>query len=99
MSHFYTPDPFGNAGWRKRCFDIIFGYETRAGRVFDVVLVIIILISVGVILADSVAVLNQRFGSQFVALEWFFTLLFTVEYVVRLLAVRQPLRYAKSFLD
>lgn len=97
MSRFHAPDPFDSVGWRKRCFDIIFGYETRAGRGFDVALVIIILISVGVILADSVAVLNQRFGSQFIALEWFFTLLFTVEYLVRLLAVREPLRYARSF--
>lgn len=97
MSRFYAPDPFDSKGWRKRCFDTIFGYETPAGRGFDVALVIVILLSVGVILADSVAVLNQRFGAQFMALEWFFTLLFTVEYLIRLWAVREPLRYARSF--
>ncbi|MFO7578996.1 ion transporter [Nitrosomonas halophila] len=97
MSRFHAPDPCDSEGWRKRCFDIIFGYETQAGRGFDVALVVIILISVGVILADSVAVLNRRFGPQFIALEWFFTLLFTVEYLVRLWAVREPLRYARSF--
>lgn len=97
MSRFHAPDPFDSKGWRKRCFDVIFGYETAAGRAFDVALVIVILMSVGVILADSVASLNQRFGSHFITLEWFFTLLFTVEYLVRLWAVREPLRYAKSF--
>jgi voltage-gated potassium channel len=97
MSRFYAPDPFDRKGCRTRCFDVIFGYETTAGRVFDVALVIVILISVGVVLADSVAELNQRFGMQFMALEWFFTLLFTVEYMVRLWVVRQPVRYARSF--
>jgi voltage-gated potassium channel len=97
MSRFHAPAPFDSDGWRKRCFDTIFGYETRAGRAFDVALVIVILISVGVVLADSVSELNQRFGRQFFALEWFFTLLFTVEYLARLWAVREPLRYARSF--
>lgn len=97
MSRFHAPDPFDSDGWRKRCFDTIFGYETRAGRAFDVALVVIILTSVGIVLADSIAELNHRFGRQFFALEWFFTLLFTVEYLVRLWAVREPLRYARSF--
>jgi voltage-gated potassium channel len=97
MSRFHAPDPFEREGWRKRCFDIIFGYETRACRGFDVALVIVILVSVGVILADSVSALHQRFRAQFRALEWFFTLLFTVEYLLRLWAVREPLRYSRSF--
>lgn len=97
MSRFYTPDPFDKKGCRTRCFDVIFGYESIAGRVFDVALVVVILISVGVVLADSVAALNQRFGVYFRALEWFFTLLFTVEYMLRLWIVRQPVRYARSF--
>lgn len=97
MSRFHAPDPFDSNGWRRKCFETIFGYETRAGRVFDVALVMVILVSVGVVLADSVAALHQRFGAWFMALEWFFTLLFTVEYLVRLWAVREPLRYASSF--
>lgn len=97
MSRFYAPEPFDTKSWRTRCFDIVFGYETIAGRVFDVALVIIILISVGVVLADSVSALNHRFGTHFMALEWFFTFLFTVEYVVRLSIVRKPIRYARSF--
>ncbi len=97
MSYFHAPDPFDSNRWRKRCFDVIFGYETPAGRFFDVALVISILLSVGVVLADSIASLNQRFGEQFFALEWFFTLLFTLEYAVRLWAVRNPLRYVRSF--
>ncbi len=97
MSRFHAPDSCDNEGWRKRCFDIIFGYDTLAGRAFDVALVIVILASVAVVLADSVASLNQRFGVQFMALEWCFTFLFTIEYVVRLWIVRESVRYARSF--
>ena len=97
MSRFYAPDPLNSKGWRSRCFDIVFGYESKAGRVFDVALVIVILASVAVVFADSVAALKHRFGMQFMALEWFFTVLFSVEYVVRLWIVRQPIRYARSF--
>lgn len=97
MSYFHTPDPFDSNTWRKKCFEVIFGYDTPAGRFFDVALVIGILLSVGVVLADSVVSLNQRFGEQFFALEWLFTLLFTLEYAVRIWVVRKPLRYARSF--
>jgi voltage-gated potassium channel len=97
MNHFHVPDPFGSDGWRKKCFDVVFGYKSQAGQIFDVALVIVILLSVGVILADSVNSLNQRFGALFFKLEWFFTLLFTIEYFFRLWVVRRPLHYAKSF--
>lgn len=97
MSRFHAPDPCDSEGLRKRCFDIVFGYDSPAGRAFDVALVIVILVSVLVVLADSVSALNQRLGALFNALEWSFTLLFTVEYVVRLWIVRQPIRYARSF--
>lgn len=97
MSRFHAPDSCDSEGWRKRCFDIVFGYDTPAGRTFDVALVIVILASVGVVLADSISSLNQRFGVQFMALEWGFTFLFTIEYVVRLWIVREPVRYARSF--
>lgn len=97
MSGLQVPAPCESSIWRRRCYDTIFGYETTAGRLFDVALVVVILVSVGVVLADSVATLNQRFGPQFFALEWCFTVLFTLEYGVRLWAVREPWRYAKSF--
>ena len=97
MNRFHAPDPVSNDGWRKRCFETIFGYSTRSGRAFDVGLVVAILASVAVVLADSVAALHALFGPQFLVLEWGFTALFTLEYAVRLWAVRNPWRYARSF--
>ena len=97
MAQLFHPESPRDKTWRERWFNVIFGYETAAGRGFDVVLIAAILISVIVAAMDSVGELHQRHGDLFYALEWGFTLLFTVEYVVRLLIVRHPLRYARSF--
>lgn len=85
------------SGWRLRLYQIVFESETPAGRAFDKVLVVAILLSVAVVIADSVPSLQQRQPAAFHATEWFFTILFTVEYAARLLCVERPLRYARSF--
>lgn len=87
----------GDGGWRDRAFEVIFGHETPAGRGFDIALIVTILASVLVAMLDSVAGVHQAWGSTFYLLEWGFTLVFTVEYVARLLVVARPLRYARSF--
>ncbi|HQC84635.1 MAG TPA: ion transporter, partial [Rhodoferax sp.] len=77
-------------GWRLRLYTIIFEADTRAGRLFDQWLIAIILASVTVVVLDSVHGINARLGTVFDILEWGFTLVFTVEYVARLLCVRHP---------
>jgi len=90
--HFGDP----GSGWRLRLFTIIFEADTRAGRAFDLVLLACILVSVAVVMLDSVGTVHARWGKLFFVMEWFFTLLFTAEYVLRLLCVRYPLRYVTS---
>jgi voltage-gated potassium channel len=85
------------AAWRERVFAVIFGVETRAGRAFDVVLLWSILLSVAAVMLESVAGIRAAWGGELRALEWVFTGLFTVEYALRLIAVRAPQRYATSF--
>lgn len=85
------------AGWRLRAYTVIFEADTVAGRRFDVLLIAAILVSVAVVVAESMESMERRFGVALVALEWFFTALFTLEYVLRLACVRRPLRYATSF--
>jgi voltage-gated potassium channel len=85
-------------GWRRRLFVIIFESDTRAGRAFDVALLLLILLSVTVVMLDSVASIHDAWGSLFTTLEWVLTAVFTVEYVLRLTCVRHPLRYATSGL-
>jgi len=84
-------------GWRRRLYVIVFESETPAGRAFDKVLVVAILVSIAVVIADSVPSLHTRHRTAFDVAEWFFTLLFTAEYVARLVSVEKPVRYATSF--
>jgi voltage-gated potassium channel len=84
-------------GLRARLYAIIFESDTRAGRLFDLTLVIVILLSVAAVVLDSVEAISANHGDVLNAFEWMFTLLFTVEYLARLYCVRKPLRYATSF--
>ena len=82
---------------RQRLFEVVFHAEDRPGRVFDVVLIVAILGSVAVVMLDSVESIREHYYGAFQAAEWFFTVLFTAEYVLRLSIVRRPARYAFSF--
>ena len=84
-------------GWRLRWYTIIFEADTQAGRRFDQILIGIILLSIAVVMADSVEAVNRVNARAFTVAEWCFTLLFTVEYIARLVCIRNPWRYATSF--
>ena len=83
--------------WRKKLHEIIFEADTSAGKLFDVVLICAIILSVIVVILDSVAIYQEKIGVYLYAAEWVFTVMFSVEYILRLLSVRRPLRYARSF--
>lgn len=89
-------NPASEDGWRRRWFDIIFRHDTPPARNFDLLLVLAIVTSVSVIVADSVADIHARYGGWLYGLEWGFTLLFSAEYALRLATVKRPLRYALS---
>jgi voltage-gated potassium channel len=91
--------PFGKppSGLRRRMHEVIFESDTRAGRAFDTFVIAAILVSVVVVMADSVRTWNALYRDQFQAAEWFFTALFTLEYIARLASVQHPWRYARSF--
>ena len=84
-------------GWREILFEVIFEADTPAGKWFDIVLIVCILLSVATVMLDSVSDINAGYGRLLQAVEWFFTILFTVEYILRLLCVGKPVRYAVSF--
>ena len=83
-------------GWRLRLYIIIFEADTRLGRAFDLALLGLIVLSVGIVMLDSVEAIRAQWGTLFSWLEWFFTIVFSIEYILRLLCVRKPLRYATS---
>ncbi len=82
---------------RQRIYTTIFGTDTPAGRNFDLILIIAILISVSAVILDSIAWVHQRYGDQLYLLEWCFTLAFTAEYAARLYSSPNPRAYATSF--
>lgn len=83
--------------FRARLHEIVFEADTTAGKAFDVSVLICIVLSVTAVMLESVSRVRAQYGEQLRGLEWFFTILFTIEYVLRLTAVRRPLRYTFSF--
>ena len=82
---------------RKKLYDVIFKADTPAGKAFDVVLIICIVASVGVVMLDSIRSMHDQYQSLLYGLEWFFTVLFTIEYILRLYCVPSKFKYATSF--
>ena len=87
----------GRRRWQRKLFIVIFGHHTRGGRMFDVALLVAILASVLVVMLDSVEGIRARHGPLLYGLEWAFTILFTIEYVLRLACVENKRKYALSF--
>jgi voltage-gated potassium channel len=85
------------APWRDTAYRVIFGHDTPAGRAFDVALIVAILASVAAVMVESIRSVRAEYGSLLLAIEWGFTILFTLEYALRLACVHRPLRYATSF--
>ena len=86
------------APWKDRLHQIIFEADTPAGKAFDVALIIAICLSVGVVVLSTTQSGQQDpLKSIYLTLEWVFTILFTVEYITRIIIVRRPLRYIFSF--
>src|SRR5690606_13043303 len=82
---------------REKIFEIIFEADTPWGKLFDVALLITILFSVALVMLESVPGINAKYHHILVVLEWVVTILFTIEYVLRLYCVRKPWRYFFSF--
>ncbi|HLA33195.1 MAG TPA: ion transporter [Pseudomonas sp.] len=86
-----------SADWRQRLYIIIFHTDTPAGQRFDRWLLLAILASLLVVMLDSLSDVHRQYGELLLGLEWGFTVLFAIEYVVRLYCSPKPLRYAFSF--
>ncbi|MEM8593595.1 MAG: ion transporter [Pseudomonadota bacterium] len=86
-----------NETFKEATYRIIFGTNSPAGRNFDLALIMAIIVSVVVIALDSIDAVHSRYTQELFVIEWFFTLLFTLEYALRLYCSPHPKGYAKSF--
>lgn len=82
---------------RDQIHEIIFEADTKWGKRFDVIVMILIAASVFTVMLESVSSIQWQYSRIFYILEWIFTIIFTIEYALRLYSVRYPLRYATSF--
>ncbi len=88
----------GSTSWRGKLHQTIYESNTTAGKIFDVVLLLLIVASIIVVMLDSVKSINRQYGSLFYILVWTFTALFTIEYILRLISIQRPLLYVTSSL-
>lgn len=87
----------GQNGWRNKLHEIIYGTHTPAGKLFDIVLLVVILYSIIVVMLESVPAINARYHSFLDISEWIVTILFTIEYILRIICIKKPGRYIFSF--
>ncbi len=82
---------------KERIHEIIFEADTREGKMFDIILLGAILLSVIIVMLESVPSYSEKYSTLFIVLEWFFTFIFTVEYILRIYSVYRPWKYVTSF--
>jgi voltage-gated potassium channel len=83
--------------WQKKLHEVIFEADTGSGKVFDIILLGAILLSVVIVMLESVPEFNEKYGTFFSIIEWCFTILFSIEYVLRIISIRKPFSYIFSF--
>lgn len=90
-------DNNANKPWKQRLHEIIYEADTRAGKLFDVILLWVIIFSIAFVMLESVQSINEKYHDFFNVAEWVVTILFTIEYIARIVAVKKPFKYIFSF--
>ncbi|GJQ62505.1 MAG: ion transporter [Melioribacteraceae bacterium] len=87
----------GNNGWRDQVHEVIFEADTYGGKLFDIGLILSIILSVLAVMLDSIAEVRHIFGGELYLIEWIFTVLFSIEYIMRIISIKKPFSYIFSF--
>ncbi|MBL7856551.1 MAG: ion transporter [Cyclobacteriaceae bacterium] len=85
------------SGWRLKLYEIVFEADTKYGRIFDITLLVCIMVSVLVVMLESVIEIKEQIGDWLIGIEWFFTIIFTLEYALRFYIVLEKRKYVLSF--
>jgi voltage-gated potassium channel len=83
--------------WRRKVHEVIYEADTPAGKLFDVSLLLVILISLILVMVESVPNLGQKYADEFIIAEWVITVFFTIEYLLRIISINKPAKYIFSF--
>ena len=85
------------SNWRFKLHEVIYEADTPAGKLFDVALLVVILLSIALVMLESISPLNQKYYWEFYTAEWIITIIFSIEYILRIIAINKPFRYIFSF--
>lgn len=83
--------------WKERIHEIIYEADTKQGKLFDVILLIAILTSIVLVMLESINSINSRYGFLLNIFEWVITILFSFEYILRIISIKKPFKYIFSF--
>ncbi|MGO1752265.1 MAG: ion transporter, partial [Psychroflexus sp.] len=83
--------------WKEKLHEIIYEADTRKGKIFDVILLIVIAISIILVMLDSVQSIYDQYHEYFYYAEWIITIIFTIEYILRVVCIKKPKKYIFSF--
>ncbi|CAM4120383.1 ion transporter [Gillisia hiemivivida] len=83
--------------WKRKLYIIIYGTSTKLGRLFDIVLLVLIVLSIILVMLESVASYNIKYHDQFYFAEWVITIFFSIEYILRIISINKPTKYIFSF--
>lgn len=97
-NHKNQKEPGNRKPWEKKVYEIIFESDTFYGKLFDEILLIMILLSILTVMLESMAEIRALYGTHLNRAEWFFTLAFSVEYILRIISSPDPKKYILSFL-
>ena len=86
-----------NKGLKSLLHEIIYEADTPEGKLFDVLLLVLILLSIFVVMLDSIAIFHENYRYLFDIIEWIITVLFSIEYGLRIIVVKKPIKYITSF--
>lgn len=86
-----------HAAWRVKLYHIIYEADTRLGKLFDVVLLVLIVFSIILVMLESVSSYNIKYNDQFYIAEWVITIFFSIEYILRIITINKPKNYIFSF--
>lgn len=89
--------PTDKFSWRRKTHEIIYEADTPMGKLFDIILLILILVSVIVVMLESVKSIDLKYHRVFYVIEWIITIFFTIEYIARIVTVKKPQNYIFSF--
>ena len=84
--------------WKERIHEIIYEADTKQGKLFDVILLIAILTSIVLVMLESINSINSRYGFLLNIFEWVITILFSFEYILRIISIKKPFKYILSVL-